>query len=94
MNSSRYDDDPSQDLRSRAVTRLNVRRGFLVSLVLWAVVNAMLVFFWSRNGGFFWPIFPIVFWGLALFWQGLAAYGPGNSEDRIQREMRRLGGER
>ncbi|MGP9694152.1 2TM domain-containing protein [Brachybacterium sp. AOP25-B2-12] len=80
-------DDP--DLRRQAVQRLNARRAFVASAAMWIVINAFLVVIWSRSGGFFWPIFPLLFWGLAIFWQGMAAFGPRTTEDQIQREMRR-----
>jgi hypothetical protein len=47
-----------------------------------------------NGGGFFWPLFPIVFWGLGLFWQAFDAFGRGATEERIQAEMRKLSGGR
>ncbi|WP_152353810.1 2TM domain-containing protein [Brachybacterium subflavum] len=82
------------DLRRRAIDRLHARRSLIMSLAVYVVVNGMLVVFWARNGGgFFWPFFPIAFWGIGLLWQVLGVFGRGVSEDRIQAEMHRLGGE-
>lgn len=81
------------DARQRAIRRLNARRGFIASAVMWLVVNTFLVILWAGSGGFFWPMFTIIFWGLGIFWQGMAAFGPRTTEEQIQREMRRMGDE-
>jgi 2TM domain len=40
---------------------------------------------------FFWPVFPIVGWGIGLFFHARATFWTGRySEDRIQREMDKL----
>jgi hypothetical protein len=40
---------------------------------------------------FFWPVFPIVGWGIGLFFHARATFWAGRySEDRIQREMGKL----
>lgn len=78
------------ELRERAVQRLRARRAFLASAFWFVIINAMLIYVWSRNGGFFWPLFPLLFWGMGLVWQAVDLFGPGESEDRIQAEMRRL----
>ncbi|PWH06070.1 hypothetical protein DEO23_09660 [Brachybacterium endophyticum] len=86
--------DPEGDLRQRAVHRIRARRNLAVGVIVYVLINGMLVTVWARNGGgFFWPIFPIAFWGIGLFWQLADAFGRGASEDRIQAEMRRLSGE-
>lgn len=80
------------ELRERAISRLRARRGFWWSAIWFVAINAMLIFFWSRSGGFFWPIFPIVAWGIGLGAQAIALFGAGESEAKIQEEMRRLSG--
>jgi hypothetical protein len=86
--------DPDGDLRERAVHRLRARRNLAVGILVYVLVNGMLVTIWARNGGgFFWPFFPIAFWGIGIFWQVLDAFGRGTSEERIQAEMRRLSGQ-
>jgi hypothetical protein len=89
------DTDPESSLRSEALRRIHARRNLAISALWFVLINAMLVFFWVRNGGgFFWPLFPIVFWGLGLFWQAFDAFGRGATEERIQAEMRKLSGGR
>lgn len=83
-------DARESELRERAVQRLRARRAFLASAFWFVIINAMLIYVWSRNGGFFWPLFPALFWGMGLVWQAVDLYGPGESEDRIQAEMRRM----
>jgi 2TM domain-containing protein len=42
-------------------------------------------------GNFFWPVFPIVGWGIGVATRGYGAYhNTDASEDQIQREMRKL----
>jgi hypothetical protein len=51
------------DLRARAVIRLKKRMEFRTHLFVYIAVNAALVTIWVlTGGGFFWPMFPIVFW--------------------------------
>ena len=83
-------------LRARAVRRLKKQRDFRVHLLVYLLVNAFLVVIWAMSwpvGGaiFFWPIFPIVGWGIGVAVSGYDAYGRDTlTEDRIQREMNRL----
>jgi hypothetical protein len=83
-------------LRVRAVRRLKKQRDFRVHLLIYVLVNAFLVVIWAMSspfGGaiFFWPIFPIVGWGIGVAVSGYDAYGRDTlTEDRIQREMNRL----
>lgn len=83
--------DPEVELRRRAVGNLRARRGFVVQLAAFVLVNGVLLWSWASSGfGFPWPLFVLVFWGIGLFWQGWSLYGPGESENRIRREMDRL----
>lgn len=89
-------DDPAEReaaLRRRAVENLQARAGLAVQGVLYLLVNAFLFWIWASNGaGFPWPLFVLVFWGIGLFWQAWALFGPGESEERVRREMDRLRG--
>ena len=40
---------------------------------------------------FFWPIFPLLGWGIGVAFNAWDVYRPPISEDRIRREMDRLG---
>jgi hypothetical protein len=86
---------PEAALRHEAVRRIRGRRTLTVSSVMFLAINGMLVYFWARNGGgYFWPLFPIVFWGIGLMWQVFDVLGHGTREDKVQKEMRRLSGQR
>jgi hypothetical protein len=76
--------------REEAIERLKEKSDFKRGAVAYVLVNALLVIVWATtNGGFFWPIWPIAGWGLALALQGWKAYTNPLSEERIRREMER-----
>lgn len=80
-------------LRERAEKNLHARRGFAFQVVIYVLVMAMLFWIWAQNGfGFPWPVIVLLFWGMGLGWQAWSLYGPGESEERIRREMERLRG--
>jgi len=67
--------DNSQDQRKAGIERLRARRDFQKSLVAYVAVNGLLVAIWAPgDGGDFWPIWPILGWGLAIVLQGWNAY--------------------
>lgn len=87
--------DEEAELRRRAVGNLHARRGFVIQLAVYVLINAILFWSWASGGfGFPWPLFVLVFWGIGLFWQGWSLFGPGESEDRVAKEMDRLRGRR
>jgi len=55
------------------------------------MVNSFLVVIWIVSGHkFFWPVFVIAGWGIAVAANAWDAYGrPAISEEAIQREMER-----
>jgi len=61
---------------------------------LYLAVNAILVVIWAFTQGFlwfFWPIFPIVGWGIGVVVNWYVVYhGSFFTEERIQREMKNL----
>jgi hypothetical protein len=81
-------------LREQAITRLKKKRDFLTHVVIYVLVNAMLVVIWLVTGSdFFWPIFPIVGWGIGVAANAWDVYGRKPiSEGEIQQEMSRLRG--
>lgn len=84
---------PDADLRAAAITRLRKKREFYQHLVAYAVINLSLVAIWllTTPGGFFWPVFPLLGWGIGIIFHALDTFAPASpSEKRIQREMRRL----
>jgi hypothetical protein len=77
--------------REEAIKRIKVKNDFKIHLLVYLAINAMLVFTWAFTGaGFFWPIFPIVAWGIGVVAHGYQVYGNVYTEERIQREMEKL----
>lgn len=92
MDSQRIDD---QELRELAKTRLGKRRDFVAHAFAYVLVNVFLIAIWAMTGaGFFWPVFPIMGWGIGLFFHGWDTFSAPLSDDRIAREVDRLRGSR
>lgn len=82
-----------QVLRDKALRQLKKRRDFYGHLLVYALVNAFLVVIWALTDvhGFFWPVFPIVGWGIGVVMNAWDVYGRREiDEDQIRREMDRL----
>lgn len=80
-------------LRQQAIKQLKKRRDFHTHLLVYVLVNAFLVIIWALSGwhGFFWPIFPIVGWGIGVALNAWDVYrGDEFTEADIQREITRL----
>lgn len=84
----------NDDLRDRALASLAAKRKFWYSVVGWAAVSVVLVVIWLLSGGgYFWPVWPIVFGGLGLAMGGFRLFTGqrgGPTEEQIRREERRL----
>ncbi|MFC7374798.1 2TM domain-containing protein [Brachybacterium sp. GCM10030267] len=88
-------EDDEAGLRRQAARNIHARRGFAVQVAVYLMVNGILFWSWASYGyGFPWPLFVLVFWGIGLFWQAWELFGPGESEDRVRKEMDRLRGRR
>ena len=84
---------PADVLRERAIKRLKKRRDFVGHLLVYVMVNGIVVTIWAMTDlhGFFWPIFPILVWGIGVVMNGWDVYrGDTFSEDQIQREIEQL----
>jgi hypothetical protein len=84
---------PSDDqLREQAVKQAGKKRDFRTHVAAYVLVNALLVGIWAVTGAdFFWPIFPMLGWGIGVAFNAWDVYGRKPiSEDRIRREMERL----
>jgi serine/threonine protein kinase len=81
--------------RRRVVKRMKARQEFVGHLASYIGVNAALLAVWFFTGAdFFWPFFPLFFWGMGLAGQGIAyynKYGPGAAkrENEIKSEVER-----
>jgi hypothetical protein len=85
-------DTRDQAARDRAVTQLKKRRDFYGHLLVYVLVNTFLVVIWAvvDAHGFFWPVFPIVGWGIGVVMNAWDVYWrPPITEDDVQREIER-----
>lgn len=80
------------DLRQRAEKRLKAKRELGAHLLAYVMVNAFLVVIWwmTNPDGFFWPIFPILGWGIGVAFNVWEVLAPEPSEEKIRAEMDRL----
>ena len=83
-----------EELREQAISQPKKKRDFRTHIFIYVLVNAMLVVIWAVTGsGFFWPIFPILGWGVGVGANAWDVYARKPlSEDEIQREAQRLRG--
>jgi hypothetical protein len=88
------DESSRQDvLRERAIKRLKKRRDFSGHLLVYVLVNTFLVVIWAMTDpdGFFWPVFPIVGWGIGVVLNAWDVYRNDEfDEEQIRREIERL----
>ncbi|HEY2802392.1 MAG TPA: 2TM domain-containing protein, partial [Actinomycetota bacterium] len=56
-----------EELRDLALRRIKRRSDFKAHLFAYVVVNGFVVAIWALAGsGFFWPIFPMLGWGIGV----------------------------
>ena len=80
-----------REARAAAIKRLKEKRDLYAHLFTYAVVNAALIAIWAFTGsGFFWPIFPLLGWGIGIVFHVWDVYRAPISEEEIQREMHHL----
>ena len=82
---------PPVELRDRAVEHLKKKRGFYGHLLIFTMFNAGIVAIWAMtSGGFFWPIFPMFFWGIGLVMNAWDVWHGDFTEEQIAHEVERL----
>jgi hypothetical protein len=87
------DVDIPEDLRKVAIQQLRKKRELQSHLLAYVMVNLFLTGIWFFTGadGFFWPVFPILGWGIGIAFHVWDVYAPERfTEERIQREIQRL----
>ncbi|HEX9716312.1 MAG TPA: 2TM domain-containing protein, partial [Actinomycetota bacterium] len=72
--------------------RLKKKRDFRGHVLVYVLVNTFLVVIWWLTGAhFFWPIFPILGWGIGVVMNAWDVYRSEElGEEQIRREMERL----
>jgi uncharacterized membrane protein len=78
--------------RKKAIARLKQKSDFRAHLFAYLVVNASFVVIWLATGAsFFWPIFPMLGWGIGLVFHAWDVYWRKPiSEEQIRREMEHM----
>lgn len=90
---------PDDELRARAEVRVKAREDFRIHLLIYALVNIFLWAIWYVTGpvgGVPWPAYASVGWGIGLVAHWWTVYGVNDArrEEDIQKEIRRLRGDR
>ena len=83
------------DLRQAAIIRLRKKRDLQAHLLAYVLVNLFLngIWFLTDAGGFYWPMFPLLGWGIGVAFHIWDVYAPQNpTEQDIREEMDRIGG--
>lgn len=81
------------ELRERAIKRLKKRHDFHAHVLIYLLVNTFLVVIWWMTSpeGFFWPVFPIIGWGIGVVMNAWDVYVSEDiSEEDIDREIRHM----
>lgn len=82
-----------ESLREQAYQRVKKRRDFWPHLLVYLMVNAFVVVIWAMTdqGGFFWPVFLMVAWGIGVAMHAWDAFlGTQITEEDVDREVARL----
>ena len=83
--------DSEPGLREQATIRLRKKRDFLAHLLAYVLINGSVLIIWALTGsGFFWPVFPMLAWGVGLVLHAWDIYRQPLSEQQIQWEMKRM----
>ena len=86
----------NEELHKLARKRLKAKSDFRYFLLIWLGVSILLITIWfvsGMAGGYFWPGWAIGGMGVAAFFIGLEAYGPGRgiiTEDAVEAEIRKM----
>jgi hypothetical protein len=80
----------SEDERAQAIKRIQAKRAFRAHGFIYVAVNVLLVVIWAITspGAYFWPVWPILGWGIGLAAHGWFTLGQRRiTEAEIQREI-------
>jgi hypothetical protein len=80
-----------QELRERALKHLKDKRDLKAHLLAYVTVNLLLVAIWfAAGGGFFWPMFPILGWGIGIAFHVWDVVSPEPGPREVEAEMQRM----
>lgn len=82
--------NPNYDNYLQTATQLQRWRDFQAHAGAYLMINTVFVLIWARNRrGFFWPVYPLVGWGLGLSFQHFSAVLRGQITDEdVRRKLR------
>jgi hypothetical protein len=61
----------------RVRLRTKAQRDFVLHVATYVLVNLFLIFVWSQTSSdYFWPVWVLAGWGLAIAFHAIRAYGP------------------
>ncbi|GAB97104.1 hypothetical protein BJY21_003182 [Kineosphaera limosa] len=85
-----FESDPA--IRRLAIRRIAARRAFVVHASVYATVMIFLIVVWVASGaGYFWPIWPMMGWGLGLALHGMSlTWNSKPSEKEIAQEADKI----
>jgi hypothetical protein len=78
--------------RERALARLKRKDELRRHVFAYLLVNGALIVIWAVMGAhFFWPVFPLLGWGIGLTFHAYDTFAAAQfTEDQIQREIERI----
>lgn len=81
-----------EELYQLAQKRLRIKKGFLIHLIVYSIVMALLIIINLYSGSKPWFIYPLLGWGIGVAIHGFVTYSSltSSSEDKIQREIDRI----
>ncbi|WP_198412158.1 2TM domain-containing protein [Mycetocola zhujimingii] len=93
------DNDMNEDIDIRRQARRNIvaRRIFTAIVAIWVIASLAMVLIWTLTtpDGYFWPIWPILGWAVAVIVAAIAVFGGrlfAIRDARVESEMARLSG--
>ena len=87
-------EDARAELRQLAIKQLRKKRDLQAHVLAYVLVNLLLngIWFLTMPGGFYWPMIPLLGWGIGVAFHIWDVYAPETPpEEQIQREMDRIG---
>ena len=90
----------TEDIREAARKRIKGRRDFWTMLFVFVVITILLNVIWLTSSSdaanrYYWPMWPMIGFAIATVFSAFSTFGPGSrpiTEDRIDEEVRRMGG--
>ena len=83
---NKYNED---ELYQIAKKRVKAKKGFQIHLMVYFLVSLLLIFI-SLSNNAFWFVFPVIGWGIAVIAHFIGLNSSLNSEDEVEKEMRKL----